>query len=149
MQVYWQKRSESLAPHKAVHDLLSQLQSWAVCQANNLTHIGSQAEGCLPLQAKKDPTLRTLEARLRNARYLGELAKFRLAPFGTIFVMLKVWTSKHTGQNKLRFCLCKQQHLSHLLMALSATLPCDIQGHLCTEMRLCLSCPVDFAVSAG
>ncbi|KAL3151997.1 hypothetical protein ABBQ32_001118 [Trebouxia sp. C0010 RCD-2024] len=41
------------------------------------------------LQAKKDPTLRTLEARLRNARYLGELAKFRLAPFGTIFVMLK------------------------------------------------------------
>ena len=42
------------------------------------------------MQAKKDPTLRTLEARLRNARYLGELVKFRLAPFGTIFVMLKV-----------------------------------------------------------
>lgn len=42
------------------------------------------------LQAKKDPNLRTLEARLRNARYLGELVKFRLAPFGTIFVMLKV-----------------------------------------------------------
>ena len=42
------------------------------------------------LQAKKDPTLRTLEARLRNARYVGELVKFRLAPFGTIFVMLKV-----------------------------------------------------------
>ena len=42
------------------------------------------------MQAKKDPTLRTLEARLRNARYLGELVKFRLAPFGTVFVMLKV-----------------------------------------------------------
>ncbi len=42
------------------------------------------------MQAKKDPTLRTLEARLRNARYLGELVKFRLAPIGTIFVMLKV-----------------------------------------------------------
>ena len=42
------------------------------------------------LQAKKDPTLRTLEARLRNARYLGELVKFRVAPFGSIFVMLKV-----------------------------------------------------------
>ena len=42
------------------------------------------------MQAKKDPTLRSLESRLRNARYLGELAKFRLAPFGTIFVMLKV-----------------------------------------------------------
>ena len=42
------------------------------------------------LQAKKDPTLRTLEARLRNARYLGELVKFQVAPFGGIFVMLKV-----------------------------------------------------------
>ncbi|DBA81963.1 TPA: hypothetical protein ACH3X1_007672 [Trebouxia sp. C0004] len=49
----------------------------------------AQEEEFSYLQAKKDPTLRTLEARLRNARYLGELVKFRLAPFGTIFVMLK------------------------------------------------------------
>lgn len=47
------------------------------------------------LQGKKDPTLRTLEARLRNARYLGELVKFRLAPFGTIFVILKVRAALH------------------------------------------------------
>ena len=54
------------------------------------------------MQAKKDPTLRSLESRLRNARYLGELAKFRLAPFGTIFVMLKV----RYHSNKLCSC-CK------------------------------------------
>ena len=42
------------------------------------------------LQAKKDPTQRSLDSRLRNARYFGELVKFRLAPFGTVFVMLKV-----------------------------------------------------------
>ncbi|KAA6426413.1 MAG: hypothetical protein FRX49_03524 [Trebouxia sp. A1-2] len=54
-----------------------------------LAVLKTQEEEFNYLQAKKDPTLRTLEARLRNARYLGELVKFRLAPFGTIFVMLK------------------------------------------------------------
>lgn len=53
------------------------------------------------MQAKKDPTLRTLEARLRNARYLGELVKFRLAPFGTIFVMLKVRFSAYSTNHVL------------------------------------------------
>lgn len=63
----------------------------------DLRHTDCKSGWLCPLQAKKDPTLRTLEARLRNARYLGELAKFRLAPFGTIFVMLKVFSvCKHS-----------------------------------------------------
>jgi len=50
-------------------------------------------------QAQRDPTQRTLEARLRNARYLGELAKFRAAPFGGVFTMLKALLDDFAGHN--------------------------------------------------
>ncbi len=33
---------------------------------------------------------RALEARLRNARFLAELVKFRVLPFGKFFTLLKV-----------------------------------------------------------
>ncbi len=52
-----------------------------------------------PLQARKDPTQRSLEARLRNARYLAELTKFRLAPFGTFFSLLKQLLDDFAGHN--------------------------------------------------
>ncbi|BDA48017.1 Regulator of nonsense transcripts 2 [Coccomyxa sp. Obi] len=51
------------------------------------------------LQARKDPTQRSLEARLRNARYLAELTKFRLAPFGTFFSLLKSLLDDFVGHN--------------------------------------------------
>ncbi|KAK9825703.1 hypothetical protein WJX81_008105 [Elliptochloris bilobata] len=51
------------------------------------------------LQAHRDPTQRTLEARLRNARYLGELAKFRLVPLGSVFSMLKSLLDDFSGHN--------------------------------------------------
>ncbi|KAK9907680.1 hypothetical protein WJX75_008040 [Coccomyxa subellipsoidea] len=51
------------------------------------------------LQARKDPTQRSLEARLRNARYLAELTKFRLAPFGTFFLLLKSLLDDFVGHN--------------------------------------------------
>lgn len=41
------------------------------------------------LQAKKDATTVTLEPRVRNARYLAELAKFKCFPHGSFFVALK------------------------------------------------------------
>ena len=50
-------------------------------------------------QARKDPTQRSLEARLRNARYLAELTKFRLAPFGTFFSLLKSLLDDFVGHN--------------------------------------------------
>jgi len=42
------------------------------------------------VQAKKDATQRTLDARLRNCRFVAELTKFRICPYGTFFIMLKV-----------------------------------------------------------
>ena len=52
-----------------------------------------------PDQARKDPTQRSLEARLRNARYLAELAKFRIASFGAIFSALKTLLDDFAGHN--------------------------------------------------
>ena len=40
-------------------------------------------------QARRDPTQRSLEARLRYARYLAELTRFQLAPAGAFFSLLK------------------------------------------------------------
>jgi hypothetical protein len=37
--------------------------------------------------------------RLRNARYLGELTKFRLVPFGTTFSLLKSLLDDFVGHN--------------------------------------------------
>lgn len=51
------------------------------------------------LQAHKDPTQRSLEARLRNARYIAELTKFRLAPVGTFFSLLKGLLDDFGGHN--------------------------------------------------
>ena len=50
-------------------------------------------------QAHRDPTQRSLDARLRNTRYLGELAKFRLVPFGALFSMLKSLLDDFSGHN--------------------------------------------------
>ena len=51
------------------------------------------------LQAHRDPTQRSLEARLRNARYIAELTKFRLAPVGTFFSLLKGLLDDFSGHN--------------------------------------------------
>lgn len=51
------------------------------------------------MQARKDPTQRSLEARLRNARLLAELTKFRAAPFGTVFSLLKTLLDDFSGHN--------------------------------------------------
>ena len=51
------------------------------------------------LQARKDPTQHSLEARLRNARYIAELTKFRLAPAGTFFSLLKGLLDDFSGHN--------------------------------------------------
>ena len=67
--------------------------------------VSSEFEGLAPalklktLQAHRDPTQRTLEARLRNARYLAELAKFRVVPFGGLFSMLKALLDDFSGHN--------------------------------------------------
>ena len=58
-----------------------------------------QAEGPAPSQARRDPTQRSLEARLRNARYLAELTKFRLAPAGAFFSLLKGLLDDFSGHN--------------------------------------------------
>lgn len=42
------------------------------------------------LQRRRDAAGREAEARLRNVRALGELAKFRLIPFGAVLSRLKV-----------------------------------------------------------
>ena len=50
-------------------------------------------------QARRDPTQRSLEARLRNARYLAELPKFGLAPAGAFFSQLKGLLDDFSGHN--------------------------------------------------
>jgi regulator of nonsense transcripts 2 len=51
------------------------------------------------LQAKKDATAVTLEPRVRNARYLAELAKFKCYPHGSFFVALKSLLDDFTHHN--------------------------------------------------
>jgi regulator of nonsense transcripts 2 len=48
---------------------------------------------------KKDATNRLLEPRLRNARYIGELVKFKLFPAGTAFRLLKSLFTDFSGHN--------------------------------------------------
>lgn len=48
---------------------------------------------------RKDMTNLTLEPRMRNMRYIGELCKFRLVPFGTVFSMLKQLLDEFSGHN--------------------------------------------------
>ncbi len=50
------------------------------------------------LLRRRDAAGREAEARLRNVRALGELAKFRLIPYGAVLSRLKVMkrcTSSH------------------------------------------------------
>ncbi|PSC71053.1 regulator of nonsense transcripts UPF2 [Micractinium conductrix] len=51
------------------------------------------------LQRSKDATIRTLEPRVRNMRYVGELAKFRVFPHGAAFSMLKGLLDDFSGHN--------------------------------------------------
>jgi len=48
---------------------------------------------------KKDATLRTLEPRLRNARYIAEMLKFKIFPPGTAFSLLKSLLDDFVGHN--------------------------------------------------
>lgn len=41
-------------------------------------------------QRRRDATGRDIETRLGNVRFLGELTKFRLVPFGALLSRLKV-----------------------------------------------------------
>lgn len=51
------------------------------------------------LARSKDATARTLEPRVRNMRYVAELAKFRLFPPGAAFSMLKSLLDDFAGHN--------------------------------------------------
>ena len=51
------------------------------------------------LQRSKDATVRTLEPRVRNMRYVAELSKFRLFPHGAAFSMLKGLLDEFSGHN--------------------------------------------------
>lgn len=51
------------------------------------------------LVAKKDATLRTLEPRVRNARYIAELLKFNIFPPGSAFSLLKSLLDDFFGHN--------------------------------------------------
>lgn len=51
------------------------------------------------LSRRKDATNRILEPRLRNARYIGEMVKFRLFPAGTAFRLLKSLFTDFSGHN--------------------------------------------------
>jgi hypothetical protein len=51
------------------------------------------------LSRKKDATNRLIEPRLRNARYIGELVKFKLFPAGTAFRLLKSLFIDFSGDN--------------------------------------------------
>lgn len=55
------------------------------------------------LAGQRDATIRTLEPRIRNMRYIGELCKFRSFPFGSAFSMLKVCTL-HMLWHPVRLC---------------------------------------------
>ncbi len=66
---------------------------WGVCLFSSVFYLFRI------LQARKDPTQHSLEARLRNARYIAELAKFRLAPAGTVFSLLKGLLDDFSGHN--------------------------------------------------
>ena len=59
---------------------------------------------CRGLSRKKDATFRTLEPRLRNARYIAELLKFRLFPAGTSFLLLKSLLDDFSGHNVEAAC---------------------------------------------
>lgn len=51
------------------------------------------------LLAKKDPGTHTLEARITNMRYMGELCKFKLINYGTVFTCLKQLLDDFTHMN--------------------------------------------------
>lgn len=51
------------------------------------------------LMVRKDASSVTLEPRIRNMRYIGELCKFRLIPFGTVFTNLKNLLDDFTHHN--------------------------------------------------
>lgn len=49
------------------------------------------------VQSNKDASPRTQEARMRNSKFLAELTKFRLCPYGNFFTMLKVGAMHSIG----------------------------------------------------
>lgn len=51
------------------------------------------------LMAKRDATTYTLEPRIRNMRYIGELCKFKLMNYGTAFTFLKQLLDDFTHMN--------------------------------------------------
>ncbi|GMH39542.1 hypothetical protein BSKO_07440 [Bryopsis sp. KO-2023] len=51
------------------------------------------------LMSRKDASSVTLEPRIRNMRYMGELCKFRLIHFGTVFTYLKQLLDEFTHHN--------------------------------------------------
>ena len=52
--------------------------------------LSSRAHGLQGTQRDVTHPQKALEARLRNARFLAELVKFRVLPFGKFFTLLKV-----------------------------------------------------------
>lgn len=53
----------------------------------------------------RHPVLKlTLEPRLRNARYVGELVKLRVAPYGLLFSMLKTMLDDFASHNVDAVC---------------------------------------------
>lgn len=66
-----------------------------------VTHVEEEFQALL---LKKDVTQTTLEPRLRNARFLGELAKFRLASPGLVFSLSKQLLDDFSAHNIDAYC---------------------------------------------
>ena len=69
------------------------------CHTTSAGLVGYLEAEFATLQRSKDATVRTLEPRVRNMRYVAELSKFRLFPHGAAFSMLKGLLDEFSGHN--------------------------------------------------
>ena len=63
---------------------------WPLRRGQGSLHSHARPHGLQGTQRDVTHPQRALEARLRNARFLAELVKFRVLPFGKFFTLLKV-----------------------------------------------------------
>lgn len=75
---------------------MQKTRSSLVCAEGIVAHL---EEEFASLMVRKDASSVTLEPRIRNMRYIGELCKFRLISFGTVFTNLKNLLDDFTHHN--------------------------------------------------
>lgn len=93
-----------LACPKSELQLLPYYARVATTLGNVLKDVGAAVEAGVEeeygfLASKRSADQSTLDARLRNARYLGELTKFKLAPSRVAFGVLKACLDDFSGSN--------------------------------------------------